>query len=282
MSIDQLMIDAIDLHGHCAPNDVIDHRINALQLARQAKDAGMRAVVVKNQLFSSAPFAWLANQYVQSPVLVGALVLNYAAGGLNPEVVEAQAAAGAKVIWLPTISSAEHIRTRNKGKALENNNGITIIDKDGKLVPQMKAILEVIKKHKLTLATGHVSKEEVFAIVPEALKQGTQVIITHPFGSANLLTMDEARQLANMGAYIEFLFAHCMPPMLMSPEKMATLIKTLGPEHCIIGTDMGQYFNPPCTEGFHMMLSIMLMFGLSEEQLKIIVKINPAKILGLN
>jgi predicted TIM-barrel fold metal-dependent hydrolase len=94
--------------------------------------------------------------------------------------------------------------------------------------------------------------------------------------------MDEARQLANMGAYIEFLFAHCMPPMLMSPEKMATLIKTLGPEHCIIGTDMGQYFNPPCTEGFHMMLSIMLMFGLSEEQLKIIVKINPAKILGLN
>ena len=84
-----------------------------------------------------------------------------------------------------------------------------------------------------------------------------------------------------MGAYIEYIFAVCMPPMLLSPENMAGYIKTIGPEHCVLSTDFGQIFNPPATEGFHMMLAIMLLFGLSEDELRILVKVNPAKILGL-
>ena len=85
-----------------------------------------------------------------------------------------------------------------------------------------------------------------------------------------------------MGAFIECTFAHCMPPMILSPEKMAGYIKMIGAEHCVLSTDFGQIFNPPPTEGFHMMLATMLQFSnLSENELKIMVKINPAKILGL-
>jgi hypothetical protein len=69
--------------------------------------------------------------------------------------------------------------------------------------------------------------------------------------------------------------------MLMHPEKMAGLIKNLGIDHCFIGTDMGQDFNPPPAESFRVMLSIMLKFGLSADDLTTIVKINPAKILGM-
>jgi microsomal dipeptidase-like Zn-dependent dipeptidase len=69
--------------------------------------------------------------------------------------------------------------------------------------------------------------------------------------------------------------------MLMSPGKMVEAIKMLGPEHCVLGTDFGQEFNPPPTEGFHMMLAQLLMFGLSEDELSIMVKVNPAKLLGL-
>jgi hypothetical protein len=283
MSVKQLMIDAIDLHAHCAPNDIVESRVDAVELAQQATAAGMKGVVLKNQLFGSAPVAWLANKYADSSVLIGALVMNNASGGLNADVVAAQARLGAKVVWLPTISAAEHIRTRSKGKGNPENpdNGIAVIDKDGKLVPEVNRILAVIKKNKMALATGHVSKAEVFAVAPEALKQKINVIITHPFGSANLLTLEEGRELVKLGAYIEFLFAHCMPPMLVSPEKMAGLIKNLGVEHCIIGTDFGQDFNPPPTEGFRMMLSLMLKFGLSEDELTTIVKVNPSKILGM-
>jgi hypothetical protein len=281
MTVQHLMIDAIDLHAHCAPNDIAESRVDALQLAQQAKEAGMKGVVLKNQLYGSAPLAWMANRLVNAPVLIGGLVLNKAVGGINPDVVEAQAAAGAKVIWMPTISAAEHIRTRFKGK-VNADNGISTIDNDGKLTPQTMMVLEVIKKNKLVLATGHISKTEVFAVAGEALRQHVNVIITHPFGSVHLLTLEEAHELAGKGAYIEFLFAHCMPPMIMSPEKIAGLVKTIGIEHCVLGTDFGQMFNPPPTEGFRMMLTLLLKFGLSEEELRVLVKLNPAKILGLN
>jgi len=44
---------------------------------------------------------------------------------------------------------------------------------------------------------------------------------------------------------------------------------------------MGQDFNPPPAESFRVMLSIMLKFGLFADDLTTIVKINPAKILGM-
>jgi hypothetical protein len=280
MTVEQLMIDAIDLHSHCSPNDIVENRVDALELAQQAKAAGMKGVVLKNQLFSTAPLAWLANKIVDCPILIGGLVLNNASGGLNADVVAAQARVEARIVWMPTISAAEHLRTR-KTNTESADKGISVIDKDGKLVPEVYKILEVIKKNKMVLATGHISKAEVFALAPEALRQHISVIITHPFGSANLLTMEEARELTGKGAYIEFLFAHCMPPMLIHPEKMAGLIKNVGIDHCFIGTDMGQDFNPPPTESFRVMLSIMLKFGLSAEELTTLVKVNPAKILGI-
>ena len=287
MTIEQLMIDAIDLHVHGAPEPPeSERRIDLLTLAQQAKEAGMKAVVIKSNQFGTGPLTLEINQLVKSPILVGSLVLNNEVGGLNPEVVEAQARAGAKVIWLPTFSAAEHIRGKTTEKTSAEkrlDNGISIIDANGKLVPQMIRILDIMRRNNLVLATGHVSKAEVYAVAREALRQHINVIITHPLVGLvrPLLTLDEAGELAGMGAYIENIFAVCMPPMLLSPENMAGYIKRIGPEHCILATDFGQIFNPPATEGFHMMLAIMLMFGLSEDELRILVKVNPAKILGL-
>jgi microsomal dipeptidase-like Zn-dependent dipeptidase len=73
-----------------------------------------------------------------------------------------------------------------------------------------------------------------------------------------------------------------MPPMMMSPEDIGRCAKAIGPEHCVLSTDFGQVFNPPATEGFHMMLSNLFRFGkISEEDLSMMVKDNPVKILGL-
>jgi hypothetical protein len=292
MTIAQLMVDAIDLHVHGAPEPFEgERRVNLLELAQQAKAAGMKGVVIKSLRFGTGTITSLVNQLVNSPILIGSLVLNNDVGGLNPDVVEAEARAGTEVIWLPTFSAAEHIKTRTKGKVNgyigygnDPKEGISIIDKDGKLLPQMVKVLDVIKRNKLVLATGHVSKLEVFTITREALRQHINVIITHPLAGSTgaLLTVEEAKELAGMGAYIECTFAHCMPPMILSPENTATYIKRIGPEHCVLCTDFGQLFNPPPTEGFHMMLATMLEFGsLTEDELRILVKVNPAKILGL-
>jgi hypothetical protein len=291
MTIDQLMIDAIDLHVHGAPEPIEgERRINIFELAQQAKDAGMKGVVIKSLRYGTGTITMEVNQFVKSPILIGGLVLNKDVGGLNPDVVEAQASAGTKVIWLPTFSAVAHIKAHSKGKnkpsgaAIEISDGISIVDEEGNLVNQMKEILDVIQRNKLVLATGHVSKLEVFTVVKEAIRQHINVIITHPLAGSTgpLISIQEAKELANMGAFIECTFAHCMPPMILSPENTANYIKMIGPEHCILSTDFGQIFNPPPTEGFHMMLATMLRFtDLSEDDMKFLVKINPAKILGL-
>jgi len=275
ITIEKLMVDAIDLHVHGAPEPILgQRRINAFQLAQLAKEARMKAIVIKSHEFGTATMAWMVNRLVDSPILVGSICLNSGAGGLNPDVVEAQAQAGARVVWMPTM------RTMAKGIANGAGKGIWIIDKNGKLVPQIGMILEVMKKSKLVLATGHISNPEVFAVAAEALRQHVNIIITHPFGSAGIFTMEEVKELAKMGAYIEFTFAHCMPPMVISPADMVSHIKTIGPDHCVLATDFGQGFNPPATEGFRMMLAMMLKFGLSEDELRILVKVNPANLLG--
>ena len=295
MTIEQLMVDAIDVHVHGAPEPIEgERRINTLQLAQQAKEAGMKAVVIKSNRFGTGTLTMLVNRLVNSPILVGSLCLNRDAGGLNPDIVEAQARAGSRVIWMPTMSAAAHpyrIKTKEKdngsvsaGKDLDD--GISIIDTEGKLVPQIEMILEIMKRNKMVLATGHISKPEVFAVAREALRQHIGVIITHPMAGPTgpLLTMEEAKELASMGAYIEFTMVFCMPrtpAMLLSPGNMADYMKRIGPEHCVLGTDFGQDFNPPPTEGFRMMLAMMLRSGLSEDELRILVKVNPARLLGL-
>jgi hypothetical protein len=290
MTIEQLMVDSIDMHVHCAPDPFGQWRIDALQLAQQAREAGMKAVVIKSHYFGTANLAWMVNRVINNPILVGSLTLDRGAGGMNPDVVEAHIRAGAKVIWMPTTSAAAHIRDFareqrndpfNAGRDVDD--GISIIDKEGKLLPQIERVLEVIRANKVALATGHVSIAEVFAIAGEALRQQVNVIVTHPFArlAGPSLTIEQARQLVSMGAYIEFDFCSCMPPMRQSPADMVNYIKTLGPEHCLLSTDFGQARNPPPTEGFRMMLANMLRFDLSEEELSIIVKVNPARLLNL-
>ena len=229
MTTEQLMIDAIDLHVHCGPDPFGEWRVDALQVAQQAKEAGMKAIVIKSHNFGTATLACMVNQVVNSPILVGSLALDIGTGGLNPDVVEAQARAGAKVIWMPTTSAATYIKASAEAKLYGPagtpkylGEGISIIDKDGKLVPQIGKILEVIKSNKLVLATGHISVPEVFAVASEALQQNIKVIITHPFARPAGLsqTIEQARELVSMGAYIEFCFVACMPPMRQSPESM--------------------------------------------------------------
>jgi hypothetical protein len=280
MTIDQLMVGAIDLHVHGAPEPIEGpRRINLFELAQQAKASGMKGIVIKSLRFGTVTVTALVNEMINSPVLIGSLVLNRDVGGLNPDVVEAHARSGAKIIWLPTISAAAHIKASGNSK----DQGISLLDQNGKLMPEMIKIMQILSKHKSVLATGHVSKAEVFAVTAEARNRGIEVIITHPLAGPRgpLISTAEAQELAGMGAYIEFTFAHCMPPITMSPEEMSVFVKAIGPERCVLSTDFGQRFNPPATEAFRMMLDALLRLGrLTEDELTIMVKVNPCRILG--
>jgi len=48
-TVDTLVSGAIDMHVHFGPESLMERRQNALQLARSAKEMGLRALVLKNR-----------------------------------------------------------------------------------------------------------------------------------------------------------------------------------------------------------------------------------------
>ena len=281
--IDQLMRGAIDFHVHADPDPFHERRLNALDLAIQGKEAGMKAIVLKCHHYGTAPLAYIVNQIVPDIRVIGSLVLNREAGGLNPEVVEVAVKTGAKIIWMPTFTSV--VDTERRANKDSSERGISIIGQDGKLVPAMAPILDIIKNNNLVLGTGHVSIPEIYAITAEARQRQIKVTITHPLTEAagSPLTIEQQKELVNKGAYIEHCFVACMPSLgSLNPAVMVEHIKAVGVEHCIMSTDFGQAVNPSPPEGFRMMLANMHQAGLSEKELEILVKINPAKLLDLD
>jgi hypothetical protein len=273
--IERLMRGAIDFHVHAAPDPYHERRLDALELARQAKDAGMRAVVIKNHQYGTAPIASLVNKAIPGFSLIGSLTLNREVGGINPEVVRAAARAGALVVWMPTISSVLDA----KGKP-----GISLIDNDKKLRPDVISILEIIRDNNMVLATGHVSRNEIYALIMAAKEIRVKAVITHPLtkGFGYQCTLEEQRELVSLGAFIEHCFVACMPALGgLNPAVMVEHIKAIGADHCILSTDFGQLTNPSPPEGFRTMVAVMLQFGLSEAEVEILVKKNVEGILGL-
>lgn len=290
MSIaDQLMKGAIDFHVHANPDPFYERRLDAIEIAHQASAAGMSAVVIKCHHYCTAPLAYIVNQLTPGFSLLGSLVLNREAGGLNPDVVEVAARTGARVIWMPTLSSVVDTGRRKENKRYPlkavSDDGISITGQDGKLVPQIAPILEIIKSNNIVLATGHISVPEIYALVTEAKRMQVKVIVTHPLTeiAGSLLSIKQQQELVSEGAYIEHCFFACMPLIQgLNPAVMVEHIKAVGAERCVLSTDFGQEYNPAPAEGFRMMLATMLRAGLSEKELETITKVNPARLLDLD
>jgi hypothetical protein len=104
----------VDLHVHTEP-DVRLRSCNDLQLAREAKRIGARAVVIKSHHFVTADRAAIARAAVAGVSVYGGVTLNPSVGGLNPAAVEAAIKVGAKLVWLPTLFASNHRQKEGKG-----------------------------------------------------------------------------------------------------------------------------------------------------------------------
>jgi len=283
--VDRLLQGAIDMHVHHSP-DHMPRLMDALGAARQAQQAGMRAIVLKNHSYPTAPLAIMASQLVPGVQVFGSLCLDWEVGGLNPHAVESSAGLGAKVVWMPTFSSSNSIgRAREVfGLALEGE-GLAILDGNNRLAPEIGRILKLVKEHDMVLATGHLSPQETFALVEEARRAGVwKLVITHAFDAELVeqsLTLEDQERLAGMGAFIEYT---CFGMMTFGrdPAPMAEAMKYVGPKHLIISSDLGQARNPPPVEGLKMLMASLLRNGFPEADIDIMVRVNPARLLGLH
>ena len=277
--INRLWRGSIDMHLHPAPDMKKDRRLDAVQLALAAQEAGMKAIVLKSTYYPTTPVAINVGPLAPNVKVIGSIALDYEVGGLNPTIVKCQAILGAKVLWMPAMSSIQSRR------GLGFKDGIAVLDSRGKLLPVVTEILHIVKEHNMVLCSGHLDFIESVVLFEEANRLGiTKLIATHPLegGMWPPFTLDQIKKVASMGAYIEHCFLSCSPVMnRYDPKKFVEAIKIIGAERTILTTDMGQVTDPPQPEGMRMLIAVMLQLGVSETEVEFMVKTNPSKLLDL-
>lgn len=286
------LVGTIDMHVHAAP-DTASRSVNDFELAQKAKELGMRGVVTKNHEFITNDRAYLVRQIIPGIEVFGGITLNESVGGINPEAVDLMikfTGGCGKIVWLPTHGSANHKSFFAK-KA--DAGGIRVIDASGSVVPELRKVLKLIAKADIIFATGHVSGKEILASVKAAKQEGVRkVLVTHAMQSPGELSIDDLKRCVEAGAFIE----HCYLTYLMGPqaalgwmkgwkhipiEEFAKAIKEVGAENCVIATDLGQYMNPIPADGMKEFILALMSKGITQEQINLMAKKNPARLLGL-
>jgi microsomal dipeptidase-like Zn-dependent dipeptidase len=279
---------AIDFHVHSAP-DAFARNMSDIDVAKLAAARGMGGIVLKNHLTATADRAALVAQVVPEIEVFGGVVLNNAVGGLNPAAVDAMAGMSGgrgKVVWLPTRDAQHNIDTFGQGEGIR-------VAENGEVTPEMAAVLERIKEHDLVLQTGHVSPEETLAVIRKAKEMGIErIAVTHAMAKVPGLSIEQMKQAAADGAYLELVFLnHLMGPNAhldwmhewdqVSIADMAAAVKEVGPEHFIIASDLGQTGNPIHADGIEAMVRGLEAEGIPSKDVAMMARDNPARLLGL-
>ena len=269
-----LLSGSIDFHIHGGP-DVRPRKMTELAIAQAAKQAGMKAVMIKNHVTPTTLRARLISEVVGFPVF-GGLVLNKPAGGLNPSAVEVELKLGAKEIWLPTIHSVAQVRL-NKGNLA---NAVPISDERGAFLPALIEVMDLVAKAGAILGTSHLAADEVEKIVCLARERKIQkIVITHPENDPPMMPLDMQKRLAGQGVFFERTYLSTLPPRNMTAEILAGHIKAVGGDTTIMATDCGQPEYDEPVEGFVTFMKTMIELGIPAEQIATMVRKNPAQLL---
>lgn len=287
--IGRIVRGSIDMHLHFDREVGVSRRQDALETALAAREMGLRGIVLKNHNSPTALLANLVSRLVPDIAVIGSICLEYEVGGLNAHAVETTAKLGAKVVWLPCLCSTNSRALVARRVGIDvGGDGISVLGANGKLVPEAVDVLKVIKDYDMVLATGHISPREIFAVVDKAKQLGVaKIVVTHAmfdFISEHILAPDDRQMLAKEGVLIEHTALEIWPGLALesaSSAEVAAAIKSEGPSNCIMSTDFGEIHTPTQAEGMRMFISSMLKFGLSEEDITHMVKLNPARLLGL-
>ena len=272
----------VDIHVHSDP-DGVTRKLDALDTARLAKEAGVRAIVLKNHWAPTAQLAYTVAKVVPGIEVLGGIALNRAVGGVNPEAMKQGAAfTGGKlrIVWMPTFDAENYVRFSKQDLPF------AAVSRDGKLLPETIEVLQLIAKNKLVLATGHSSAAEDLMLVREGRKQGiAQIVVTHPMDAPIHMSLAEMQEAARLGAYVELcgnavLPTHPKDRQIPVAEYVKT-IRAVGPEHIILSGDFGQTIHPPFPEAWKQFLDILSKAGIGSAEIDLMAKKNPAILLGL-
>jgi hypothetical protein len=303
---------AIDCHLHHSP-DVLDRRQWAFEYAEAAAAAGMGGIVLKSHHANTAGVARQVDRLVPGIKVMGGVALNAAVGGLNPSAVRMAGQFGARMLWMPTTSAANHVRYLDASvtmSALRSDSGdepLTILGDDGLVLPVVGEILGEAKAANMGLATGHLSPDETIKFVEHAHQGGypmNRIVVTHGDMPFTYVEDDVQTYFAELGVLIERLYMLVLAfhreasPDALEPgtpytgesfymasdvgfEGMCRRIRDMGVSHSMFSSDLGQAGNPLPIDAMGRACGLLRDAGFSEEELRIMAVDSPTMFLGL-
>lgn len=294
--VDRLMTGAIDLHCHSGPS-VMRRYFDHYEAMQEASAAGMRALLLKDHFYSATPVTEVLNRHFGhlNVTLLSGVPLNNPVGGFNIHAVDHGIKLGAKLIWMPTYSAANHIEYHRTHPEFVDQfpktkrpmippTPLSVLDEAGRLRKEIPPILELIAAEDVTLSSGHLNIREIWPLFEEARRLGVKrLLCNHPTFIIGA-DLDDLRRLADMGVYIEHsscMFTPGSKYNFFGPQKLKEVIDAGGVERTILGSDLGIYDNMRLVEGCRAVIEVCLDLGYSEAEVRKLTTTNAADLIGL-
>src|SRR6476469_1511713 len=291
-----LVRGAYDVHIHVAP-DVMRRRIDDISLADRFAAVGMAGFVLKSHYAPTAERAEVVRRARPGVDAHGAITLNASVGGMNPIAVEIAGRGGAKVVWLPTVDSANQRECQASEPAgatppmwaqLQEGlraagmaaDPVDVLTPDGDVTRRTRQVLALIAKHDMALATGHLHQDESARVVDAAVEEGVRrIVVTHPEFTSQRIGVERQRELAARGALLERCFTTPHTGKV-AWDVWFHNIRATGPEHSVLSSDLGQPFNPPVEDGLALCADRLLAAGFSDDEIRVMAVHNSRWLVG--
>jgi hypothetical protein len=104
-------------------------------------------------------------------------------------------------------------------------------------------------------------------------------VIDHPFSPFIDLSLEQMRELASAGVYLNFTYDEISPLLGVNPADMCRTIQALGTGHAILSSDAGEPLFPNTVEALRLLRAHMRAFGLTADEVHETSAINPGKLL---
>ncbi len=274
----QSLAGVFDIHVHCGP-DSMPRTVDAIDVARLARDEGMRGLVLKNHYEPTASLAYVARKLVPGVEVFGGIALNLTVGGINAAAVERMSmvtGGWGRFVWMPTFDSESQVRYSRE------NRPFVSVSRNGELLDEVKEVIAVIARRNLVLETGHSSAEECLMLIREARRQGVaNIVVTHAMMAPIHMTVEQMLEAASLGAYIEFVYNGLIGPYKeFDFSDYARAIRGVGIESVILAGDLGQPVNPVHPVGLKTYFAGLKNEGLTDADITVMAQDNPAQLLS--
>jgi hypothetical protein len=240
-------VSIVDFHIHTSPSLMPRHH-DDLSIGALLAGAGVTTYVLKAHEGSTAERAQLAGNGA-----VGSIVLNSPVGGANPDAVKVAVGLGARVVWMPTISSETHQRNENSSE-LKAHDGIRFsrvhVTESGRVLPAWTEVFDEVAAADAVLAAGHLAMDEAVAVFRAARSRGVQrFLVNHPLLPFLGWRNEHVDQLAELGAYIEVGVLADLLGGAEGPTATQQLAEAYPTSLLVFGSDLGHRHYPDVVPG---------------------------------